>query len=388
MSATPASVICYGRLMPPPAVTLQQVAEQAEVSRAAASFALSGRPGVSETTRARVLRIAEELGYSPNRTARNLRTSTSGIVAVHLPKNVSAMSYYMEATFGVIDRAEATGRTVTLVPHTPESLRPGMLTADGIIVLDPTPEDLALQRLLGMGIPVVSGERMPDVMESPAGQVISDHARSAREILDAFAEAGSVAPAIITTQERMSWVEAIEDAYRGWCAERSVEPRIEIASIDELAESTRRATRALLAPSSDSDRVDAILALTDGSVLNVVTSAAEFDRRVGSDLLIAAAVDSPILGYADPAVTAVDLRPREFGRTCMSVMEQVLEASGAGGEPITEVVATEVIHRASSAGSHRHSRPLPRSGRQASLDVPRPKPGHCGAESGHACECD
>lgn len=349
--------------MLPPPVTLQQVAEQAEVSRAAASFALSGRPGVSETTRARVLRIAEELGYSPNRTARNLRTSTSGIVAIYLPKNVSAMSYYMEATFGVIDRAEATGRTVTLVPHTPESLRPGMLTADGIIVLDPTPGDLALQRLLNLGIPVVSGERMPDSMESPVGQVVSDHAQPAREILDAFAEAGSVAPAIITTQERMSWVEAIEDAYRGWCAERSVEPRIETASIDRLAESTRRATHALLAPSSSSDRVDAILALTDGSVLNVVTSAAEFRRRVGSDLLIAAAVDSPILGYADPAVTAVDLRPREFGRTCMSVMEQVLEAPGSGGEPITEVVATEVIHRASSAGSDHRRRPHPRSSR-------------------------
>lgn len=331
-------------------VTLKQVAEQAEVSRAAASFALSGRPGVSDATRARVLRIAEELGYTPNRVARNLRTSMSGVIAIYLPKNVSTMSYYMEATFGVIDRAEATGRTVTLLPHTPDFLHPGALSADGIIVFDPTPEDPVLQKLLTIGLPVVSGEEMPESMPSPSGQVISDHARSTKEILDAFAAAGSAAPAVITTQERMSWVEAVENEYRAWCSDHNVVPRFETASIDRLAESTRGATRALLTPTSGGDRVDAILALTDGSVLNVMTSAAEFDRRVGRDLLIAAAVDSPILGYTDPAVTAVDLHPREFGRSSMAVMEQVLESGGAPNEQITEVVTTEVIHRASSAG--------------------------------------
>jgi len=341
-------------MVPPRPVTLKQVAQQAEVSRAAASFALTGRPGVSADTRARVLRIAEELGYSPNRTARNLRTSTSGIIAVYLPPNVSTMSYYMEATFGMIDRAETTGRVVTLIPHTLDVTRPGGLSADGVIVLDPTAEDPMLSGLLGTGLPVVSGEKMPSSLPTPSGQVVSDHSASTREVLDAFASAGAISPAVITTHDRMSWVLAIEEAYLQWCAEHGVAPRLQASSLDDLAESTREATNALLTDSvDDMGAVDAILALTDGSVLNVVTSATESGRTIGDDLLIAAAVDSPVLGYTDPAVTAVDLHPREFGRTCMSVMERVLDADDPDAETITEVVGTRVIHRASTAGRPR-----------------------------------
>lgn len=334
--------------------TLKQVAEQAKVSRAAASFALSGRPGVSDTTRARVLRIAEELGYSPNRAARNLRTSTSGIIAICLPPNVTTMSYYMEATFGVIDRAEASGRVVTLIPHSLEEAGRRRLNADGIIAFDPSPDDPMLADLLETGLPLVSGERMPAELSAPRGQVVSDHSASTREILDSFAAAGATCPALITPQEQMTWVLEVEAAYRQWCETQGVAPRLEVASLEDIAESTRRATRALLTvDDSETPIVDAILALTDGSVLNVVTSAAEFGRSVGEDLLIAAAVDSPVLGYTDPAVTAVDLRPREFGRTCMSVMERVLEAGDAETGLITEVVGTRVTHRASTAGRRR-----------------------------------
>lgn len=344
-------------------VTLQQVADRAQVSRSAASFALSGRPGVSESTRSKVLSIAAELGYSPNRTAQNLRSSRTGIVAVYAPKDVSALSYYMEATFGIVDEAEASGHTVTIVPHTATSAE--HLRADGIIILDPTLGDPIVPRLLELGLPVISGEKMPQDLSSPmphatpetlgspkvAGTVTSDHVASTWEVLDAFAAAGARAPAIIAPKERMSWSMAVEDTYQRWCAENEVEPRIETASLEGMAEATRQATKRLLG----SGGIDAILALTDGSVLTVVTSAANHGRRLGTDLLVAAAVDSPVLGYMDPPVTAVDLRPRDFGRACMKLLSEALETSGpTAGSPrgvqLAAVVDTNVIHRASTAG--------------------------------------
>ncbi len=47
-------------------VTMQDIAERANVSQATVSLALNGRKRVSETTRRRILRIAEELGYTPD----------------------------------------------------------------------------------------------------------------------------------------------------------------------------------------------------------------------------------------------------------------------------------------------------------------------------------
>jgi LacI family transcriptional regulator len=57
-------------------VTLEHVAQAAGITKAAASYALTGKPEVSESTRKRVLQIAKELGYQPNLHAQRL---SSGI---------------------------------------------------------------------------------------------------------------------------------------------------------------------------------------------------------------------------------------------------------------------------------------------------------------------
>ena len=45
--------------------TIKDIAERAGVSKGAVSYALNGRPGVSDETRARILAIADELGLVP-----------------------------------------------------------------------------------------------------------------------------------------------------------------------------------------------------------------------------------------------------------------------------------------------------------------------------------
>jgi len=42
--------------------TIDDVARAAQVSKGAVSFALNGRPGVADATRARILAAADELG--------------------------------------------------------------------------------------------------------------------------------------------------------------------------------------------------------------------------------------------------------------------------------------------------------------------------------------
>ena len=51
-------------------VTINDIAKRAVVSIGAVSFALNGRKGVSDETRERVLRVAEELNWAPASAAR------------------------------------------------------------------------------------------------------------------------------------------------------------------------------------------------------------------------------------------------------------------------------------------------------------------------------
>jgi LacI family transcriptional regulator len=61
--------------------TMKDVARLAGVSRATVSFVVNGRDGaISDATRARVRYALDELGYRPNRTARNLKHRTTATI--------------------------------------------------------------------------------------------------------------------------------------------------------------------------------------------------------------------------------------------------------------------------------------------------------------------
>ena len=56
-------------------VTILMLAKGSGVSSSAVSYALNGKSGVSEDTRAKVLKIAHELGWKPNGAAQALAKS-------------------------------------------------------------------------------------------------------------------------------------------------------------------------------------------------------------------------------------------------------------------------------------------------------------------------
>lgn len=68
----------------PPRLTLLDIAARAGVSRSTASLALRGEPGVQPEKRARILKIADELNYTPDLSARRLASSAPATIGVLL----------------------------------------------------------------------------------------------------------------------------------------------------------------------------------------------------------------------------------------------------------------------------------------------------------------
>lgn len=75
-----------GDLFPPRqlivAVTIHDLAQMANTSTATISRVLSGKPGVSAAKRASILRLAEQIGYTPNRIAQNLALNKSHLIGL------------------------------------------------------------------------------------------------------------------------------------------------------------------------------------------------------------------------------------------------------------------------------------------------------------------
>ena len=62
-------------------ITLKDVAKVAGVSYATVSRALSGSPEIGEDTRKRILKLCEEMGYTPNAVARSMAMKKTNTAA-------------------------------------------------------------------------------------------------------------------------------------------------------------------------------------------------------------------------------------------------------------------------------------------------------------------
>ena len=87
----------------PKAPTIHDVARAVGVSKSAVSLAIRGQTGLSETTRGRILAVAQELGYRSNVWARSLVRGRTGLVGVLLGD--LGNSYHRDVTAGIEDTA-------------------------------------------------------------------------------------------------------------------------------------------------------------------------------------------------------------------------------------------------------------------------------------------
>jgi LacI family transcriptional regulator len=75
--------------IPPHPVGIKDIAKALGVSTGTVDRALHAKPGVNAMTRARVLSMAESLGYRPNLAARYLKSRKHFRVSVHLPREIA-----------------------------------------------------------------------------------------------------------------------------------------------------------------------------------------------------------------------------------------------------------------------------------------------------------
>ena len=169
--------------------TLADVAARAAVSKATASRALSRPELVAPETTARVLAAALELGFVPNRAARELASGRSGIVALVVPTLEN--SFFTPIIAGAQARAEEAGLQLTVAVHplasTDELVAFRRLSAqvDGFIVAAPRGDD-AVVRAASAFKPTVLVDREVDGLTS----VVADTATAFGGLVSRFIDEG------------------------------------------------------------------------------------------------------------------------------------------------------------------------------------------------------
>lgn len=147
------------------AAGIRDIAEALGTSIGTVDRALHGRSGVSPRTKARVLRMAEQLGYKPNIAARSLKLNRKVRIAAVFPREIAA--FFDPLRRGIQAAAdEAVGLQLTLDFIDYPRLGSGEVAAlesaaakkyDGILFTPGRPRELigVIRRIADQGIPML-----------------------------------------------------------------------------------------------------------------------------------------------------------------------------------------------------------------------------------------
>ncbi len=355
--------------------TIRDIAERAGVSKGAVSYALNDRPGVSDETRERILAIADELGWYPNRAARALsasRADACGLVLARPASTIALEPFFMEFIAGVEAQLSprSIGLTLQLVNSVEKEIEVyrrwfGEHRVDGVFVVDVRQDDPRVQALQEMGLPaVVIGGPLPNekppalrddeaVAEAvrylvggslPKGHLPAVWHDEAAAVVEAvrylaalghrrIARVAGVAE-FVHTQER---TRAFHDATR------ELGLSAEVVPTDYTPESGTRATRRLL---SSPEPPTAIIFDSDLLAVTGLGVAQQMGFIVPDDLSLIGWDDSLISRVVHPPLTAITRDIGEYGMTAAAHLLAVIE--GTTRDDI-EVACGELTPRGSTA---------------------------------------
>lgn len=298
--------------------TISDIARSAGVSKSAVSYALNGQPGISAATATRILAVANELGWRPNRAARALRAASAGACGVVLAgrPNVLPFGPYFSDLFAGIE-AELSAHGIALMLQMVDDAAAEMAVlrnwwaerrVDGVVLVNLKSQDPRIPFLEDLGMPAV-------VIGGPEGTgrlpySASDDAGSMREIVRYLVAIGHRRIArvagpgdLLHTAERTA-VFAAELRQAGVHGET--------IETDYTSSAGAWATRRLL---SGSSAPTAVIYDSDVMAVGGLGVAYEMQVPVPGRLSLVSFDDSPLCQLVHPAITALtrDLTDRGAG---------------------------------------------------------------------------
>ncbi|MFI7544301.1 LacI family DNA-binding transcriptional regulator [Actinoplanes sp. NPDC049599] len=342
--------------------TIADIAREAGVSKGAVSYALNDRPGVSDETRARILAIADRLGFRASAAARALAGAPAKVVGLALRRPASTLGvepFFMELVSGL--EAELSTRSYALllqmVPDDDpaaeiEVYRQWWIEGrvDGVLLCDVRGDDPRVPAVADIGLPaVVVG---PPVAGGLVPSLWSDDAVSVNEAVEHLGGLGHRRIARVAGIPELAHTAARSRAFAAAC-ERLGVTEVTTVSTDYTGEAGARATRELLGARP---RPTAIVYDNDIMAIAGLATAQELGFAVPQELSVIAWDDSPICGLVHPPLTALTRDIVAYGANAARLLLAVI-----AGEPVESRLdePAHLVARASTAAPPADSRDGP-----------------------------
>jgi len=327
--------------------TIRDVAKQAGVSIATVSRVMRHHTNVSPATRERVNAAVTELHFTPSSLGRSLaerRHAANGIVFPDL-----SGPYYAEVVLGYESVAADLGRSVLILSTHGRAAAPAMVEemagrCDGLVIMGLTVPDEVVERL-AKRIPVVLLAR-PQIGDVDSVQ--ADNTESAGTLIEHVIASGARRIVLVgdpdlspDVAERWAGFEKVAAKHRGVRLEQR-----HPALFGELA-GTKVAREAITR-----GLPDAFVCANDELALGVLSELRDNNIDVPGQVRVTGWDDIMAAQYA--GLTTVRQPMRELGGTAARLLDEII--TGSRTKPRHEVLATELVVRASTGLSRKEQR--------------------------------
>jgi DNA-binding LacI/PurR family transcriptional regulator len=310
--------------------TISDIAARAGVSKAAVSYALNGRPGVSPATQARIVAIARELGWTASQAARVLsgaRADVVGLVIARPAQTLGLEPFFMSFISGLEQELSAhdLGLLLQLVPDHAAGLQTyarwqGARQVDGVIVVDVHEDDDRIGPLQELELPFVV---VGDVRDRPGVACVwTDDADGMTQIVEYLAALGHRRIGHLGGPEALRHSRQRTEAFHA--AARGLALDVVVQQSDYTGESSARATRRLL---TLGDRPTAIVYDNDVMAVAGLAVAGEMGIEVPGQLSIVSWDDSVLARLTHPALTALTHDVMGYGAHVARRLREVVDGA-------------------------------------------------------------
>ncbi|MET9437334.1 LacI family DNA-binding transcriptional regulator [Streptomyces sp. NPDC006551] len=335
-------------------VTLADVARHAGVSASTVSYVLSGKRSISASTRERIQRSIDELGYRPHAGARALASSRTNILALMMPLRTDLhLPVMLEIAMAVTTTARAHGYDVLLLTgeEGPEAVRrvEGSAIADAMIVMDVGLDDPRLAQLKRAERPAV----LIGLPGDTAGLdcVDLDFEAAGARCVDHLADMGHTQIAVLGEPPAV-YARGTGFAERTVTGLRAAARERDTGLLHRPVEGTYAAVSATLGRIfEERPTTSALVVQNEAAVEPLLAVLRQQGRAVPEDVSVVAICPDQVALHASVPLTAVGVPAQEMGRLAVERLVARLGGQAPSG-PL--LIAPELTVRESSGSRRGH----------------------------------
>ena len=331
--------------------SISDIAKELDLAVSTVSRALNGHSRISESTRQRVWKLAEQLNYHPNHLAAALRkgrSNTLGVIVPHIDGHFFAL-----VMKGIEAVANKSGFNVMLCQsnedyvHEQKNIET-LINAqvDGILVsLSRTTRDFKhFEKVRKRGIPLVFFDRILDGIDVSA-VVLDDYQggyQSVKHLLDQgcrrIAHFGGPQHLNIYKNRYLGYCQALRDH------QLPVEEELVVFGDMKIEDGIAAMKQLLDLPLLP----DAVFSASDFSIVGALQVLKERKLRIPYDMALAGFSNETFTSLTEPMLTSVDQHCEEMGRSAMRLLLEMVQEHTHQLSPRKIVLQPKLLLRESS----------------------------------------